>query len=315
MKQTIKINFADFWTHLNKTKNYFFNLLSEKYTVEISYNPDFLIYSCYGTEHLKYNCLKVFYNGENERINWNACDFAFGMDYIPNNPRYYRLPNWILYDKPGNLILPGPDAETILASKTGFCNMLVSNKHAKKRIDFFHKLSKYKKVDSGGRVLNNIGKPVSDKLSFIKNYKFTLAFENSSYPGYTTEKLFEPMLVNSIPIYWGNPKVGLDFNTKSFLNSFDYKNEDAFINKIIELDNNDNLYLKMLQEPWFIDNKLPEFIKEKNVLNQFEIIVNSVGKINPVCTTYKKAFYHFSRLKKRIISKINTYIPIKSVFR
>ena len=35
-------------------------------------------------------------------------------------------------------------------------------------IDFFHKLNEYKKVDSGGKYLNNIGKPVVDKMDFIK---------------------------------------------------------------------------------------------------------------------------------------------------
>ena len=314
MKQIIKIDFADFWSHLDKTDNYFFNLLSEKYTVKISDNPDFLIFSCYGTKHLKYNCLKVFYNGENQRIDWNACDFAFGTDYIPNNKRYYRLPNWVLYDNPEKLILPKQNVESILSSKTGFCNMLVSNKHAKKRIDFFYKLSKYKKVDSGGRVLNNIGGPVVDKTAFIKHYKFTLAFENSSYPGYTTEKLFEPMLVNSIPIYWGNPKVNLDFNTKSFLNYFDYNNDNTFIEKIIELDSNDDLYLKMLKEPWFNNNQLPDFLHKSNVLKQFETIVNSVGKIRPVSTTFKKNIYGFNRLQTRIVNKINRYIPIKQSF-
>ena len=35
--------------------------------------------------------------------------------------------------------------------------------------------------------------------------------------GYTTEKVVEPMLVNSIPIYWGNKLIGKDFNKSSML--------------------------------------------------------------------------------------------------
>ena len=41
---------------------------------------------------------------------------------------------------------------------------------------------------------------------------FTIAFKNDSYPGYTTEKIYEPMYVNSLPIYSGNPLVYRDFN-------------------------------------------------------------------------------------------------------
>ena len=29
----------------------------------------------------------------------------------------------------------------------------------------------------------------------------------------------EPMLVNSLPIYWGNKQVGLDFNRSSFIDA------------------------------------------------------------------------------------------------
>jgi hypothetical protein len=54
-------------------------------------------------------------------------------------------------------------------------------------------------------------------LGFIKDYKFTIAFENSAVPGYTSEKLLEPILVKSIPVYFGNPLVYLDFEPGSFI--------------------------------------------------------------------------------------------------
>ena len=38
----IKINFVDFWTGFDKLNNYFFNLLSKKYTIIIDENPDLL---------------------------------------------------------------------------------------------------------------------------------------------------------------------------------------------------------------------------------------------------------------------------------
>jgi glyoxylate carboligase len=54
--------------------------------------------------------------------------------------------------------------------------------------------------------MNNIGYIVDNKRQFQSEYKFSIAFENNAhrpqYPGYTTEKIMEPMTVNSIPIYW-----------------------------------------------------------------------------------------------------------------
>ena len=51
-----------------------------------------------------------------------------------------------------------------ILGKTGFCNMVVSNPNAKKRIEFFHKLSQNKRVDSDGRHLYNIIGPTVNKL-------------------------------------------------------------------------------------------------------------------------------------------------------
>jgi len=47
---------------------------------------------------------------------------------------------------------------------------------------------------------------VQEKIDYLKPYKFTMAFENVSLSGWTTEKLTHPMLVNSIPIYFGDKK-------------------------------------------------------------------------------------------------------------
>jgi len=45
------------------------------------------------------------------------------------------------------------------------------------------------------------------KLATIRQYRFTLAFENSMTPDYVTEKFFQPLLVGSVPIYRGAPNV------------------------------------------------------------------------------------------------------------
>ena len=83
------------------------------------------------------------------------------------------------------------------------------------------------------------------------------------------------MLANSIPIYWGNPEISKEFNTKSFINFHDYNTIDDVINKIIELDNNDKLYEEYLQQPFVTDyensplnlNNIITFFKTK-ILNE-----------------------------------------------
>ena len=250
--QTIKIYFTDLWPNAKKD-NFFLNFLKKHFNVIVDPNPDYLFYSVYGNEHLRYsNCIKIFYTGENMFPDFNFCDYALGFHYLNLEDRYLRFPLYTSY--PGFSSLKYKklqDEQTLLNRK--FCNFIYSNSSNAdpKRELFFTALSKYKAVDSGGKFLNNIGYNVADKSSFIRDYKFTIAFENSSVKGYTTEKIMEPMLVNSLPVYWGNPLVSLDFNEASFVNVMGFDSFEKVIEEIIHLDKDDDAYLQKIKTPWF----------------------------------------------------------------
>jgi hypothetical protein len=296
-KPVIKLEFVDFWGDFEKTNNYFWNLLSPHYELVLSDDPDFLIYSAYGREFSRYDCLRIFYTAENVRPDFRECDFAFSFDYL-NTPRNYRLPLYALYRDNTILTTKSVDPEQLLREKTRFCNFVVSNPKSRLRNEFFQKLSSYKKVDSAGRFMNNIGRSIGtrsvDKWEFLRPYKFTIAFENSSYPGYTTEKIFEPMLVNSLPIYWGNPVVDRDFNPRSFLNYYDFPDENALIARIVEVDESDDLYLKYMAEPWFPGGRLNAFVDPQNVIRQFRYIFSHLGSALPVAKT-RMRFYSIGK--------------------
>ncbi len=264
MKKTIKIDFINFWPGYDKTSNYFYDLLKEEFDVQISNTPDYLFYSVFGQDHKHYKCKKIFYTGENILPDMSYCDYAFSFE--PTKDRNYRLPHYMLYD--GYYDLVNKKIDDSLVNRK-FCNFIVSNGNCADRNSFFQKLSKYKKVDSGGRFQNNIGHLVPDKRKFQSEYKFSIAYENNAYrPGYgyyITEKIFEPMTVNSIPIYKGGSKINEDFNTKSFINFHDFKSEDEMIEYIIELDKNPDKYLELLKQPWLTGNKIPEDNKIENI--------------------------------------------------
>jgi hypothetical protein len=250
MKNKIKIDFSDFWGGFDKTDNYFYNLLKEEFDVEISSNPDYLFFSLFGNQHQNYKCVKIFYTGENIAPPLGYCQYSFSFDYL-DDTRNYRLPHYLLYDGYYDLVRPKVIEESM--SNRKFCNFVASNGNCQERNQFVQQLSKYKKVDCGGGWMNNLGYAVKDKRKFQSEYKFSVSFENNAYrpqhPGYTTEKIMEPMTVNSIPIYWGNPVVDKDWNTKSFINAYDFDNLLDLIDFIKEVDNNDDLWYKMLTEP------------------------------------------------------------------
>jgi len=311
----LKINFSDFWPGFNYSDFIVYKILKKYYEIEISETPDYLIFSDYSVNHLKYDCVKIRYSAENVRPDFKLADFHIGFDYS-DSPNYLRLPLYVSYfDEEytlGRLVKTksASDIEQIINEKQKFCCILSSNDDATRRINFFKKLSKYKKVDSGGMVLNNIGYRVENKLAFVSEYKFNIAFENESYPGYTTEKVLQPFHVNTIPIYWGSEKVYEEFNTKAFLNWHDYGDDESLIEKIIEVDEDEAIYKAYLQECLLYDRQASLYFSELRVSNFFEKVfkltstsvdsnyryINSVQKT--ISTKLQAALYRFRTKSK-----------------
>jgi hypothetical protein len=279
----VRLKFVGFWDDFDTQNNSFTRLLARRFRVEICDDPDFIVYAYVGgrRKHFRrYDCVRIFFTGENLPPDWNQCDWAFTFEYT-RHPRHFRLPLWGLYADPRTLVKPPDyDPDAVLARKTKFCAFIVSNPLCPTRNEFFRKLSKYKPVDSGGKVLNTLGHRVADKRAFLADYKFTIAFENEMHPGYTTEKVMEPMLVDTVPIYWGDPLVGRDFDTRSFLSAHDSPSLDDLIERVIEVDRNPDLHRALLARPWFRDNKVPRCVDPDAILEQFTRIFET--PIEPV---------------------------------
>jgi len=103
--------------------------------------------------------------------------------------------------------------------------------------------------------LNNVGGPVRDKQESIRQNRFCMSFENSSYPGYTTEKLMEAKYAGCIPIYWGNPLIDRDFNPRAFINLHKFSSVSECVDFVIELDNNPEAFSEMQREPLLNENR------------------------------------------------------------
>ncbi|RYZ26858.1 MAG: hypothetical protein EOO10_14410, partial [Chitinophagaceae bacterium] len=163
-----------------------------------------------------------------------------------------------------------------------------------------------------GGFANNIGHPVEDKAAFIRNYKFIIAFENSSYPGYTTEKLYDALVAGCIPIYWGDPLVSRYFNPKRFINYCDFKTEDDLLARIKEIDENDELAASILLQPCFADNKVPANVASSNLVDFFQFIFDTeVPK--PVAFSKTKKLHHM--VKTTAKGYIKKYFNYPADFR
>ena len=250
MKKHIRIRFVDFWDDFVPENNIFYQLLCEHYEVELSDTPDYLFCSVFGEEHLRYDCVKIFYTGENQCPDFNLYDYAIGVEHLSLGDRYMRLPIYYLNRYQRYFRLMQDKHVKPIAEKEAFCSFVYSNDRASAvREQFFDQLSEYKKVSSGGRYRNNIGGPVEDKLEFELKHKFSFSFENSSYPGYCTEKLVQSFAAQTIPIYWGDPTAAETFNKEAFINCLDYSSWDEVLEAVKRVDADPELYEQMLKTP------------------------------------------------------------------
>lgn len=259
MQEPLKVKFVDF--PADDMRNITLPILKKVFgNVQECDDPDFLFYSVFGHEHLKYDCVRIFWTGENLQPDFNICDYAIGFGHIQFEDRYKRIPLYYFYDidyqRAINKHLITQDE---IAEKNKFCNFVYSNANAgRERQDFFHALSEYKKVDSGGKFLNNMdGQLVADKYEFQKKYKFTIAFENSSTSGYTTEKILQAFAAGTIPIYWGNPRVAEDFNSKAFINCHEYATFEEVVQQVRKIDADDEMFEQYIREPIGNQEKFP----------------------------------------------------------
>lgn len=251
MKKNIKIAFVDFASDFDIRNNEFSTLLSERYNVIIDdVSPDYLFYSNFGREYLKYDCVKIFYTGECIVPDFNLCDYAIAFDNLTFGDRYIRVPLYELFQYGQRYRTLLDNSYKRIKDKSAFCGFVVSNDQGMpEREEMFKLLSKYKKVDSGGRYKNNIGGAVKNKLEFDRQHKFSIVFENCAYPSYTTEKIVDAFVADTIPIYYGNPMIGKEFNTKSFINVHEFSSFENAVKRVIEIDNDPELYDSIKSEP------------------------------------------------------------------
>lgn len=244
--KTVRIAFADYRRPFDPENNFILDILRKRYDVVISDKPDFLIDMGLGHGYIDFDCVKILVSGENSHPDFNFFDYAVGSDDMTFLDRYFRFPHFAAYPEFMSMKDVNGMSDYELLNR-GFCSFVVSRgtgHHGDPMRElFFNELSKYRKVASGGRYLNNIGGPVSDKLAFCRGYKFHLAFENSSSPGYTTEKLMQAFAADTVPIYYGNPDVGKDFRREGLVLVRDREDVGRAIDEIVSLDRDDAAYI------------------------------------------------------------------------
>lgn len=262
-------------------------------------NPDFLFVSehiFYKRKYLKLfkkyfskNVVSIFFAGECIAPDMNIFDYAvcwerdmhLGDRIIRISPTEVFFKNFVLLERK---YIDTDDSLELIKNKNKFCNFIYSNPDAHPMRDMiFRKVSEYKRVDSLGKHLNNVGiagtgftNHHKDVTLLKDDYKFSIASENAMYDGYTSEKLLTSLQAHTVPIYWGNPSISEDFNEKAFLNVSDFESFETLLEEIKSIDESDEKWCQIVSQPWQTEQQRAESHKRmeryiaffRNVFNQ-----------------------------------------------
>ena len=232
------------------------------------------------------NSIKIAYYTENNIPDFNVADYAIGQTHINYLDRYLRIPYLL------GLSYNFSNSKMFLLRKLAiknkrrekFCAAVISNNrsYSRFRLNFINELNKYKKVDMGGKYNNNVGK-VIDKVKFLTNYKFSIAMENSEGDGYLSEKIIQSFMAGTIPIYYGDYMVDEYINPNCYILIRGVKDMKKKIEYIKKIDQDENLYKKIIRQNLFLDININEKIEEQKknfLINIFEQDINKAKRID-----------------------------------
>jgi hypothetical protein len=211
------------------------------------------------------------YTGEYLSADFTAIDYFIGFDDINFGDRMFRLPLYLYSD---HCQFPPADPPTydqaakILKSKEYFCNYIFGHQTQMGiREQILDGLAAYRRVECAGTHRNNMPDGLTlnihNKFDFMRKCKFSISAESVCYPGFTSEKIGHAFRTNSIPIYYGDPDVTKDFNENAFVNYSSFENVDALVKRVIELDQNDDLYIEMLCQHRYVQANFEAVMLEK----------------------------------------------------
>ena len=106
---------------------------------------------------------------------------------------------------------------------------------------------------------------VDDKLETLKQYRFSICFENAIFPGFITEKIIDSIYAGCIPIYYGAPDI-VDYIPENIFINFrrfeNYSVLDHYLRNITESEYNQ--YIENINA-FIVSDQARNFTQEKFV--------------------------------------------------
>jgi len=219
------------------------------------------------------SCLNLYYNNFIEFAQKSIGKYFIGSVTGLPAPPFIGHHGFLYHEMPSNFsVMPN--------KKTKVMSIMVSHKsytigHKYRHALVSHILKHRLPIDIWGNGAkfykqrfpesNNIYGDFKSMAEMCENYTFTIAIENTSHDHYFTEKIVNPLLYDTIPLYWGCTKI-----------------EEYFPNYSIKLTGNINMDIitinRVLKNPQYFLAKhkanIEEVLDKVNLIKNVERIMN-----------------------------------------
>ena len=196
-------------------------------------------------------------------------DWHFGLNYESSSFKYS-------FTELLNLEPPNKSRDISV-----ICSSLEQLPRHIKRVEFLNKIKNHfgERIDFFGRGFNFI----PDKADALLDYKFHICIENSLNKDLWTEKLSDPIIAYSIPIYSGCPNIN-DYIPESSFIKLDIEDVDASIQMIESLLSNvDAMYR----------DRFESIVKARvNILNHHNMFAEILNLIERISSSKNEFIYY-----------------------
>ncbi len=258
----------------------FLDLLQARYQLlRDNENPDYVIAKRKNFPLAHFLCARLWYSN-NEGTCGDGAEFVdgqIGYERRPH-PHHVYLAEWMLVHGWQNVRQPVHNMDALVRAKRHFC-AFIHDSAWPFRSELYEHFARHRRLDSLGDALRNAPRPSGLAARYTKwdlatlpaiyrRYKFVLAFENASYPGYTSEKIFCALLGRAVPVYWGDPGIAEFINPACFINAHDFATPQALVAHVMKVDADDALYRRYLAAPVLRAHPLVDAARPENLQQQ-----------------------------------------------
>jgi alpha-1,3-fucosyltransferase len=169
----------------------------------------------------------------------------FNSNFTP----FYANLLHVVWEKTAKYSYNFKPTKAYLRDKSHFAFQIASNCQTPGKREFYiSEMQKYARVDIYGKC----GEPCPNngdtwgqydcKMVLAKKYKFYLSFENSICQDYITEKFFNTLKYNIVPVVYGHGPYERHVPKSAYINAFDFESPKHLVDHMLKVASNSTLY-------------------------------------------------------------------------